>query len=103
MEPGQSPASHDLSHLKIEDRSRHPRGGAAKKLGLFSAAVGLLVIVAGIVFAFRTTKPVVEVVAARGLSSGGAATLLNASGYVTPRRRATIAAQITGRGAAGNL
>ncbi len=29
--------------------------------------------------------------------SGGGQTLLNASGYVTPRRRATIAAKITGR------
>ncbi len=103
MEPGQSPAGHDLSHLRIEDRSRHPRGGAAKKLGLFSAAVGLLLIVAGIIFAFRTTKPVVEVAAARGMSNGGAATLLNASGYVTPRRRATIAAKITGRVTAVNF
>ena len=98
MESGQqSPTGHDLSKLKIDDRSRHPRGGTAKKLGLFSAAIGLIVIVAGIVFAFRSNKPIVEVAAARGMSAGGATTLLNASGYVTPRRRATIAAKITGR------
>ncbi|MGH9702726.1 MAG: efflux RND transporter periplasmic adaptor subunit [Candidatus Acidiferrales bacterium] len=103
MEPEQTPAGHDLSKLKIDDRSRHPRGGAGKKLGLFSAAVGLIVIVAGIVFAFRTSKPVVEVAAARGTSTARAATLLNASGYVTPRRRATIAAKITGRVVAVNF
>ncbi len=103
MESGQSPAGHDLSNLKIDDRSRHPRGGASKKLGLFSAALGLLVIVAGIVFTFRTNKTIVEVAAARGASDAKATTLLNASGYVTPRRRATIAAKITGRVTAVNF
>jgi RND family efflux transporter MFP subunit len=40
---------------------------------------------------------VVEVAAARTANSQEAQTLLNASGYVTPRRRATVAAKITGR------
>ena len=30
-------------------------------------------------------------------AGGGSAALLNASGYVTPRRRATVAAKVTGR------
>jgi len=59
-----------------------------------------VVIFAGIVaaaFAFRSQKPVVEVAAAAKADPNGRQTLLNASGYVTPRRRATIAAKITGR------
>jgi RND family efflux transporter MFP subunit len=45
----------------------------------------------------RSQTPVVEVAAARPADGPQAETLLNASGYVTPRRRATVAAKITGR------
>jgi multidrug efflux pump subunit AcrA (membrane-fusion protein) len=86
----------DLSSLKIDDHARH-RGGLGKILAFISAGGGLVLIVAGLVFALRTHKPVVEVMAARKAQAGEAATLLNASGYVTPRRRATIAAKITAR------
>jgi len=42
--------------------------------------------------------PEVTVAAARpAVSDGAAATVLNASGYVTPRRRATVSAKITGK------
>jgi RND family efflux transporter MFP subunit len=63
------------------------------------AAIPVLIF-AGIVaaaFALRSQKPVVEVTAAAKADPHGRQTLLNASGYVTPRRRATIAAKITGR------
>jgi RND family efflux transporter MFP subunit len=63
------------------------------------AAIPVLIF-AGIVaaaFALRSQKPVVEVTAAAKADPNGRQTLLNASGYVTPRRRATIAAKITGR------
>ena len=66
---------------------------------VFYAAIPV-VIFAGIVaaaYAFRSQKPIVEVAAAAKADAGGRPTLLNASGYVTPRRRATIAAKITGR------
>ncbi len=65
-------------------------------LGLFAAILGLAVIVTGAVFAFRNQTPVVEVTTAQK-AAAGRPTLLNASGYVTPRRRATVAAKITGR------
>jgi RND family efflux transporter MFP subunit len=45
----------------------------------------------------RPRTPVVEVISVRAPKSGEHTTLLNASGYVTPRRRATIAAKITAR------
>jgi RND family efflux transporter MFP subunit len=64
-------------------------------VGLVAAFVVLAVAVA--LLALRGRTPVVEVAAARPAGEGGRATLLNASGYVTPRRRATIAAKITAR------
>ena len=52
---------------------------------------------AAAVIALRSRTPVVEVTTARSAGGAEAATLLNASGYVTPRRRATVAAKITAR------
>jgi RND family efflux transporter MFP subunit len=63
------------------------------------AAIPVLIF-AGIVvaaYAFRNQKPMVEVTTVAKPEAGGAQTALNASGYITPRRRATIAAKITGR------
>jgi len=85
----------DLSSLKIHDQARSGTGG--KFWRIFSASLGVLVLVAGGVFALRGKAAVVEVAAARAPSGPQAETLLNASGYVTPRRRATVAAKITGR------
>ena len=86
----------DLSTLKISDGARR-RGGLGKVLAFIAAGGGVVVIVVGLIFALRVHKPVVEVMAARRAVAGEAATLLNASGYVTPRRRATVAAKITAR------
>jgi RND family efflux transporter MFP subunit len=86
----------DLSSLKIDDSSRSGRGGG-KFWRIFSSSLGVLVLVGGGVFALLPREPVVEVAAARPASSPEGETLLNASGYVTPRRRATVAAKITGR------
>jgi RND family efflux transporter MFP subunit len=91
-----TPPQHDLGSLRIDDRSR-PGGSMGKKLGIFAATVGALVLLGGLLLAFRTQKPLVEVVTARPASGAKAEALLNASGYVTPRRRATVAAKVTGR------
>lgn len=85
----------DLGSLRIDDQKRQPRK-TGKLLGIFAALLGVVVIVTGGVLAFVHQKPVVEVVAAQKAAAGRPA-LLNASGYVTPRRRATVAAKITGR------
>ena len=89
-------AKPDLGSLRIQDGQR-----SQSKMGkrMFYAAIPV-VIFAGIVaaaFAFRNQKAVVEVAAAAKPDAGGPQALLNASGYITPRRRATIAAKITGR------
>ena len=86
----------DLSTLKIRDSARS-RGGGGKILRIFAASLGVLVLVVGGVLAFRTQAPAVEVASALPANDPRAETLLNASGYVTPRRRSTVAAKITGR------
>ena len=90
------PPKRDLGSLKIDDRHRTP-GKTGKRLGVFSAVVGVIVIVAGLLAAFRSRKPLVEVAAARPANDARAEALLNASGYITPRRRATVAAKVTGQ------
>lgn len=90
------PPKRDLGSLKIDDRQR-TQGKTGKRLGVFSAIVGVIVIVAGLLAAFRSRKPLVEVAAARPANDARAEALLNASGYVTPRRRATVAAKVTGQ------
>ncbi|HLZ11337.1 MAG TPA: efflux RND transporter periplasmic adaptor subunit [Candidatus Acidoferrum sp.] len=62
-----------------------------------SATIGALVLLGGGVLALRGRKPQVEVAVARAAGGAEQVTALNASGYVTPRRRATVAAKITGR------
>jgi len=86
----------DLGSLRIHDGQR-----SQSKMGkrIFYASIPVIIF-AGIVaaaFAFRNQKPVVEVATAAKPDAGGPQALLNASGYITPRRRATIAAKITGR------
>jgi RND family efflux transporter MFP subunit len=84
----------DLGSLRITDAKRSKSG--KKWWVLLPLGMLAIVLVAGGALAFRTRKPEVEVAAAR-LPATGPKGVLNASGYVTPRRRATIAAKITGR------
>ncbi|HWY42737.1 MAG TPA: efflux RND transporter periplasmic adaptor subunit [Candidatus Sulfotelmatobacter sp.] len=86
----------DLSSLKIHDSARS-KSSAGKFLGIFAAVLGVLVLAGGGVLALRGRKPQVEVITARAAGGSDQVTALNASGYITPRRRATVAAKITGR------
>lgn len=86
----------DLSSLKIHDSVRS-KGSPGKVLAYISAVLGALVLLGGAFLAIRGRKPQVEVATARAAGSSDQVTALNASGYVTPRRRATVAAKITGR------
>src|SRR5882724_10954246 len=86
----------DLSSLKIHDSARS-KSSTGKFLGVFAAALGVVVLAGGGVMALRSRKPQVEVATARAAGGSDQVTALNASGYVTPRRRATVAAKITGR------
>ncbi len=88
---------HDLGSLRIHDGERKS-SKVGKGLAIF---FGLLIILGGIaagVYSLVASKPTVEVSTARKASGPVAReALLNATGYVTPRQRATIAAKITGR------
>ena len=85
----------DLSALRIDERARRdPKRFTWRSIAVALAA--LLLVAAALVFVLRERAPEVEVTTVRA-DKGGRAALLNASGYVTPRQRATIAAKITAR------
>src|SRR5687767_5768101 len=85
-----------LKELRIDRNGRPPRPGGRR---LVVAAVVLLVLAAaGWVAWARYRVPVVRTVAARAAAPAGAsASVLDASGYVTARRAATVSAKITGK------
>src|SRR5215472_8093143 len=85
----------DLAALRISD-SKRTRGRSSRRWIWIILAVVFLGLVGAAASAFRNRKVEVEVAAASRPANGPTG-VLNASGYVTPRRRATIAAKITGR------
>ena len=89
-------AKPDLGSLRIHDGQR-AKSGIGKKVMYASIPVIIFGAIVATAFALRNQKPIVEVATAGKPDSEGPQTALNASGYVTPRRRATIAAKITGR------
>lgn len=89
----------DLSGLRI-DRSASVGGGYRSKL--IYAALVVVVAVILLLLAMKLgmrSAAAVEAVAARSASpsGAGATAVLDASGYVTARRKSTVAAKITGR------
>src|SRR5277367_2906166 len=96
MSTSANPARPDLGALRIDKDKRQERK-TGKIFGIILAAILVIALVAGAAYYSRNSAPVVEVAAAQKAGNAGPTALLNASGYVTPRRRATIAAKITGR------
>jgi len=84
----------DLASLRITDAKR--KTSRSRRWVWIVVAVLGIGLLAAVASAYLNRKPEVEVVAARKPATGPAG-VLNASGYITPRRRATIAAKITGR------
>lgn len=86
----------DLSALRIEESARKT-GTSAKTVRHVLFVFVILAIASGSAVAFFNRPVQVEAVTVYRPLTTGPSTLLNASGYVTPRRRATIAAKITAR------
>ncbi len=91
-----TPLNSNLDSLRIAPEKRKNTSSSKRWIWIVLA---LVLIFAGAVaaYAYFTARPEVEVATARKPTAGGPVGVLNASGYVTPRRRATIAAKITGR------
>jgi HlyD family secretion protein len=89
------PKRRDLSGLRIDDSARGAR--RFNWLTWIFVGLGILLLASAGVYALRHRAPVVEVAVAHAVTGSSRAALLNASGYVTPRQRATIAAKITAR------
>ncbi len=91
MSSPQSP----LDGLRIERKAEQP---SQPKTWLMAAVAVVLILIVGAVW-WRSHAAAVEVqtAVARDAMSGGDRTVLNASGYVTARREATVSAKITGK------
>lgn len=91
----QEPTKPDLGSLRIDDHKRSS-GNVGKRIAIIFAVLLVAAVIAGVVYAYMNKAASVEVATVDPPVSGPQA-LLNASGYVTPQRRATVAAKITGR------
>lgn len=93
-----SDLSTDLAALRIPVEERGGRRGA----GAIVAGIVVLLLVGGGAWYYATrmqaaTVKVAPATAPPAAGSTGAAAVLNASGYVTARRRATVSSKVTGK------
>ena len=88
--------SDDLSALRIE---REPLDAGRKSWGKWIFMLVLVAAIAGGAWYWLTReRPIeVEVAAVTERAAGAQASVLNASGYVTARRRATVSSKVTGK------
>ena len=90
-----SPDKQTLDELRIDRRTAPNvrRGPWLAVLGLVAMAV-----IGGVVWWLNRPKAaVVRTILVQETASGGQKTLLNASGYVTARRQATVSSKVTGK------
>ena len=85
-----------LDDLRIDRGDERPR---RRVLPWILGVVGILLIVAIAVPLLAPRAPEVKVASAAAVATtaGGATTVLNASGYVTARRQATVSSKVTGK------
>jgi RND family efflux transporter MFP subunit len=91
----EAPAKPDLGALRIDAHKRGSRN-AGKRIALVLFIFLAALVGVGAVYEYTNRPPSVKVATVDAPDTGPQA-LLNASGYVTPQRRATVAAKITGR------
>jgi len=85
-----------LEQLRIDRDGVRPGRSRRRRLGLLALAA---LAVAGLVWVGvgRLQPPAVRTAVARAVREPGAGSVLDASGYVTARRQATVSAKITGK------
>jgi len=88
-------AKPDLGSLRIDDHKRGS-GSAGKRIALVFVGLVILLAIGAGVYALIPRAVAVDVATVQPADTAPQV-LLNASGYVTPQRRATVAAKITGR------
>ncbi|MFQ5766399.1 MAG: efflux RND transporter periplasmic adaptor subunit [Acidobacteriota bacterium] len=84
-----------IEDLRI-DREDRPVGSPLLRLGLPILLLAVVAVMAWMKFR-PSPRASVTTVQAREQRAGGPATVLNASGYVTARRKATVSSKITGK------
>ena len=90
-----SPNKQTLDELRI-DRAAAPQGRSRGPLVAVALVVAVLIL--GLLWWFNRPKPVVvRTIVVQELAAGGEKILLNASGYVTARREATVSSKVTGK------
>ena len=88
-----------LEQLRIDPAHRDDHPGSARAWWIGALVVGVLVLIGGAVTWWVTRGPRFEVEVATAsppAAAAGPTTILQATGYVTARRQATVSAQITG-------
>ncbi len=88
-----------LQQLRIDRTESAAEASAPRRYRLLGAALAVLLLLGSLWFTFGRTQALpVHVAAARPIPGGAAASasVLDATGYVTARREATVSAQITG-------
>ncbi len=87
---------HDLASLRLE---REPDSRASRRwIGWVVLAVLVIAAGAGVWWWLSRERPIeVEIATVSSRQAGAQASVLNATGYVTARRRATVSSKITGK------
>ncbi len=91
-----SPDKSTLEGLRIERRAPAPARSGRRGAWVAVAALAVLAAAAGLWFA-RPTAAQVKVAPAREAGGAAAGAVLNATGYVTARRQATVSSKVTGK------
>ena len=88
-----------LGQLRIDRSEPETGAGSGRRRWLVGGLVALILLVTGglwFTLAGHATLPVHTVMAQPATSGGASSSVLDATGYVSARRRATVSAQITG-------
>jgi RND family efflux transporter MFP subunit len=86
-----------LDQLRIDRDDRPEPGGRGRSIAIVAGAVALAAAAAFYLGRPRAAEVRTAAVQAVSGAESGAASVLNASGYVTARRRATVSSKVTGK------